>query len=709
MSVDTLPPLRQDLALHTGPTAPDGSPTWTLHDPAANRFYELRWAAFEVLSRWSLGSVGKVLDAVKRETTLQVAEADLQGLLQMLAHNHLLLAHSAQDSDRLQRAVAVQRMGAWQWLVKNYLFFRLPLVRPMPWLQRFAPHVAWAYRPGFWVLVALAALVGLGLVSRRWDEFTHTFAAYASWSGALAIAIALSFAKVLHECGHAFTAQRYGCRVPTMGVAFLVMWPVLYTDTNEAWKLASRRQRLAIGAAGMLSEIALAAVATLAWALLPETPEWGPVRAGAFLLATTTWLLTLGINASPFMRFDGYFLLSDALNLPNLHERAFALGRWWLRERLFGWGDVVPEVFPPARQRFLIGFAIATWVYRLVLFIGIALLVYHFFFKALGLLMMAVELGWFIAAPVKRELKTWWARRQSMRWNRATLRLVALLGAGAIVLLWPWQSSVRAPALLGAQQAQGLYAPYAAQLAGALPAVGSKLRQGEPLLSLRSPELNARFELARAREQQLQWQLTQQPFDARLMEAGPALRSRWEAAREEAAGLRREMQRLDLRMPFDGSVVETSPDVMAGSWVMAGEKLLLVVGPQGVKVEAFVDESSLQRLGAHSSAVFIADTPEHARVRCTQAEVDAVQLGQLDQGALALASIYNGPIAAQRRPDGRVAPLQPTFRVRLSGCDLATPAGSEITGVALLQGERQSWAEEGLRWLAALWQREAGF
>ena len=115
------------------------------------------------------------------------------------------------------------------------------------------------------------------------------------------------------------------------------------------------------------------------------------------------------------MRFDGYFLLSDALNLPNLHERSFALGRWWLRERLFGFQEPMPELQPRGRHAFLIGFAFATWLYRLVLFVGIALLVYHLFFKALGLLMMAVELGWFIAMPMTRELKQWWLRREALR------------------------------------------------------------------------------------------------------------------------------------------------------------------------------------------------------------------------------------------------------------------------------------------------------
>lgn len=441
----TLPPLRQDLALHPGPEADDGSPTWTLHDPASHRFYALSWPAFELLSRWHLSEPRQVLAAVARDTPLRLEEDDLLAVLQMLRRNHLLVACDASHTDALTAQAHATRLSAGQWLLKHYLFFRIPLLQPMHWLQRMSRWVRWAFQPGFWLTCAALTLLGLVMAGRRWDEFSHTLTSYASWEGLLAVGLALSGAKVLHELGHAFTATHFGCRVPTMGVAFLVMWPVLYTDTNEAWKLTSRRQRLWVGAAGMLSELALASVALLAWSLLPDTPTWAPIRSGAFLLATTTWLVTLAINASPFMRFDGYFLLSDALNMPNLHERSFALGRWWMREALFGWGDPPPERFSPSRRRGLIAFALATWLYRLVLFFGIALLVYHAFFKALGLVLLAVELVWFIARPIWRELQAWWAQRQRWRWNRASRRTLLVLGAGLILLCWPWRTSVRLP------------------------------------------------------------------------------------------------------------------------------------------------------------------------------------------------------------------------------------------------------------------------
>src|SRR5206468_1280763 len=134
-----------------------------------------------------------------------------------------------------------------------------------------------------------------------------------------------------------------------------------------------------------------------------------------------------------FTRFDGYFLLYDWLKVANLHERACALARWWLRERLFGFRDAPPEVFAPGRQRLLITFSLFAWLYRLVLFFSIALLVFHFFFRALGLLLMLVEIGWFIVLPIANETMVWWRRRSDLSWNGASMRTA--LGVVAAVLM----------------------------------------------------------------------------------------------------------------------------------------------------------------------------------------------------------------------------------------------------------------------------------
>ncbi|MBI3146270.1 MAG: HlyD family efflux transporter periplasmic adaptor subunit [Pseudogulbenkiania sp.] len=696
-----LPPLRQELSLHPGPTGAGGAPGWILHDPAANRFYQLSWPAFEILSRWSLGSVAAIVEAVNQATALQIGADEVAAVVDFLGRHNLLQSGEPEHTARFARIVQAGRLGHTKWLLKHYLFFRIPLLRPMPLLKRLAPAFAAVFDPRFWWLVAAVAFSSLLLISRHWDEFTHTFSAYGGVAGLAGIGLSLSVAKVLHELGHALTAHRFGCRVPAMGVAFLVMFPVLYTDTNEAWKLPSRRQRLLIGAAGMLAELTLAVLATLLWNFLPD----GPLRAGAFMLATTTWLATLAINASPFMRFDGYFLVSDWLGMPNLHGRAFAFGRWWLRRVLFGWEDPSPEALPPARQRLLVVFAFATWLYRLVLFLGIALLVYHYFFKVLGIVLFLVELGWFIVLPLWSELAVWWQRRQELHWRFETRRTAALSAALLLLVAVPWQSEVRAPAVFGARLATSLYAPAAADVVSMSVREGQWVNVGQLLFTLRSPELEADLQRATARADALRWQIEQQPFDDTLLAEGPALGKQWQVAAAQSDSLRRQLRRLEFRAPFSGRVVDVSDALLPGTVIAGGEKLLSLVDPHTAKGDAFVGEAMRQRLEPGGEAVFVADRAELPSLHCRIADIDRLSLPALDQPYLA--STYGGPIPTQRMHDA-LQPLEVMFRVRLDQCGTGAAMQQETPGMAMLEGERRSMLGGWLIEALAVLQREAG-
>ena len=181
-------------------------------------------------------------------------------------------------------------------------------------------------------------VVGLFLVGRQWDAFVSTFLHFFNWRGAVMYGAVLCLVKVVHELGHAYTATRFGCRVPTIGVAFMVMVPVLYSDVSDSYRLSSKRKRVAIAAAGVVAELGLAAVATVLWAFLPD----GPLRSMAFVVATSSWIMSLTVNLNPLMRFDGYYLLADGLGLPNLQDRACAFGQWKLRQLLFGAGSPQP-------------------------------------------------------------------------------------------------------------------------------------------------------------------------------------------------------------------------------------------------------------------------------------------------------------------------------------------------------------------------------
>jgi putative peptide zinc metalloprotease protein len=696
-----LPALRQDLSLHEGPQAEGGSPTWVLHDPAVNRFYSLSWPAFEILSRWPLGDPAAIAAAVNRETTLEVDLEDLQSVIEFVTQFSLVEARTPADSARLLEVAAAGKPPMARWLLKNYLFLRVPVWRPARWLERWAPQIAWVFAARFWIAIGLTALLGLGLASRQWGSFVGTFAQYKSVGGLIAIGAALSLAKVLHELGHAFTAQRFGCRVPTMGIAFLVMVPVLYTDTNEAWKLKDKRQRLCIAAAGMLTEVALAAVATVAWSFLPD----GPLRAGVFLLASTTWTVTLAINASPFMRFDGYFLLCDWLDMPNLHDRAFAMGRWWLRGALFGWSDPPPEPWRPARRRFLIAFALATWAYRLGVFLGIAYLVYDAFFQLLGVLLLCVELAWFIALPIGRELRAWWARRGELEWNRATLRSAGISSCLLLVVFLPLQRDVRAPGILGAALAQELFAVAAARVIDAPVRAGAQVRAGDVLVRLESPDLTHQLALAQIHERNVRAQLDRQPFDAKLLQEGAALRERWATAVADVAGLTAEVGELTVRAPFDGRAVDVNDTLVPGAWVALHEKLLQITGSSDAKGEALVSEADLGRLTQHE-AVFIAERAEQRPIGCRVGTVDRINLPALDDPYLA--STYGGAVRVQTDAAGVMVPVETLFRARLIDCRTGGAPPQEMRGTAHIHGEATSLAGMLLRHVIFVIQRELG-
>lgn len=141
-----LPQLRQELTLSVGAPSSEGAPTWMLHDPAANRFFQLGWPAFELLSRWPLDDAQAIVASVNRDTTLTVTIDDMEALVRMLHQQNLLVARTAADADRLAARAEAGRLGQAMWLLKHYLMIRIPLWHPMAFLRRTARYASFAFR-----------------------------------------------------------------------------------------------------------------------------------------------------------------------------------------------------------------------------------------------------------------------------------------------------------------------------------------------------------------------------------------------------------------------------------------------------------------------------------------------------------------------------------------------------------------------------------
>jgi len=613
------------------------------------------------------------------------------------------------DTASLARQAAARKEGWFWFLIHNYLFFRIPLVRPDRFLSATLDWVAPFYSRAWLIIVLLSGLAGILLLVQQWDAFLHSFQHSFSPQGLLFYGIALTGTKILHELGHAYTAKRFGCRVPTMGVAFLVLWPVLYTDTTDVWRLVSRRQRLAVGAAGMAAELTLAVFATLAWSFLPD----GPLRSAAYFLATVSWVATLAINLLPFMRFDGYYLLSDLLDVPNLQDRAFRLARWNLREWLFGLNEPAPEPMPPRLRRILLIYAYATWIYRLVLFLGIALLVYHIAVKVLGILLFAIEIGWFVARPLISEAKACWELRDRFHWNiRLGMTGLGLIALVAVTVL-PVTGTVPVPVVWRAERFTIVYAPFPARLEETLVKPGQRVEEGDPLFRLSSPDLEGKLRQTDLRIEWMQGQIARLSSSREQLDHLRAMEQDLAGALAERQGLLDSRSRLEIRAPLSGMVTDMEDAMLPGRWLGPRLGLATIVAPGPGELVGYVTEADLERLHPGAVARFHPDDPLQARLDARVREVNPISVAVLDVPALA--SIHGGPVAVEGQNAAGHTALNPVDAVYRIVLDVETADGSGsgpahvMRGVARIEGDNRSVAERVWRSAAAVFIRESGF
>lgn len=656
-----LPPMREDLRLVAGPRHLDGSPSWRILDPVRNAFFEVGWLEFELLARWREHKEAASLVAhVARETRLDPTVEEVHDLVEFLTLNQLLAPESAVAREGLERRWRTSQQGWLMQAMHKYLFFRVPLFRPDAFLTRTVGLTDVFFTRGFLLLIAVVFALDMYLLSRDWASFAEEMARMFSPQGLFYYAVAATIAKVIHEFGHAYAAKRYGVRVPTMGVAFLVLWPFLYTDTGETWKLADRKKQLVIASAGMATELALAVLSTLLWALAPE----GPVKSVLFVFATTTWVMTLAINASPFMRFDGYFVLSDALDFPNLHERSGACAKWWIRTTFFRLPEELPEpTLSDSSRRWLIAFALVTWLYRFVVFIGIALLVYHLFFKLLGIVLFVVEIVYFIVMPVAREAIHVWGRR-----SEASLAWKPMFAAFALVLVAIWlvpvAREVTAPAYLRASFEHAVYAPFPGRISNVSVQPGQSVKPGAQLLAVEMQDLAVRAQKADVSIASARAELARMPASVRQQERRAVLEEQLAEALAAKQAVDEDAARQSVLADYEGVVRDMAPELIDGRWVNPRQLLLRVVSESEPLIIANVAERQIAAIEPGQKVYFY---PSRSELPAIEGIVETIEAAPVKEvGRQLMASVHGGDIVVLGSGgNGPLIAQEPFFRVRI--------------------------------------------
>lgn len=686
----TLPELRQDLQLREGPATNKGEPSWLIYDPVRHRYFRLTERAFELLALWRTASVQEMVKLAGEKLNRAVTEAEILEITEFLFANNLTTEPPSGDTAAYSRQIKAANPSFWKSILHRYLFFRIPLCRPQSFLEKTLPVVQPLCSRGVIWAIVFISVAGLYLSTRQWEAFKTTFLDFLSLEGAFFYALSLVFIKVLHELGHAYTAVRHGVRVNTMGIAFMVLMPVLYTDVTDSWRMKSRRRKLSIDGAGMAVELSIAGIATFLWAFLPE----GPFKSVAFFLATTSWLMSLGINLNPFMRFDGYYILLDAWGIPNLQSRSFAMATWWIREKLFKLGHPAPEAFLPTKQKLVIGFAIATWIYRFLLFLGIALIVYHFFFKALGVILFAAEIIWFILRPVWRELGQWWELRGEIRRTSRSVATAFAMACALLLMFVPWRSTVTFQAVAAAEQDLKLFAPRAAQIIESNLVDGRFVKSGDVLVRLHADDLNFERTKVELKIKRLHARLNRiagDPEDRLFLDV---LKSELKTKQETLAGLNREQELLTIKAPFDGVIRDIDPDLGPRQWVNNTVALGRLVKPGKLIARGYLEEDSAWRIADAESASFV---PADLLLSAAPGTLQSIsKAGASELEIPYLATVFGGAVASDRDSDGRIVPRSGHYLVEVA---LDAKAWRRaVRGTVQIEGARESFG-------AAIWRR----
>jgi putative peptide zinc metalloprotease protein len=699
-----LPVLRPDIEVHRGPAASDGSPTYTVHDPLTRTFDKIGWAEAEVFARLRRPTtMDRLLAELERDTALRVTARDVADFCLEAVKKGLTTQTLTRPPEELMAEYQRAKIHPLQWLLHHYLYFRVPLIRPDAFLTRALPKARLlASRPAL-VIYVLIALAGLTMCLERLDEYFSTFNYFFNFKGLLAFGLCVAAIKAVHEFSHAFTAKSLGLRVPVMGLAFIVMWPVAYCDVTDAWKIADRKKRLTITAAGMAAELAIAGMALTGWALTGASIPHGIF----FVISSSSILSTILVNINPAMRFDGYFLLMDLSGIDNLQPRAFALTRWFTRKWLLGVDAPSPD--PDIRGRALalvLAYTAYTWLYRLGLYLAIAVLVYHKFTKVLGIFLFCVEIGWFLVAPLWREAGVWFHLHRTAGPNRRNMLLATVLGLAFLWAALPLPRHISVPAVLVAAKNQIVYAPFPGELKGIAAGRGSFVTKGTVISRIHSDKLDQDIAVLDLEKRSLEKRREMYRLDERDKAYLPQQDEEIANAQAKLASLLGQREQSRQIAEIDGTMYAWDESLRDGLPVAHQQILGRLADLGDFKLHAFVQENLVGDVGLGGRAVFFSDAGGETAVGTIKA-VNPVRAETMDY--LALTSQAKGVFPVIKEPRGKLLMLESYYTLEIALAKQPVDARIGQTGVVWLTTRPRSLLADAGRRLYRILVRELSF
>lgn len=653
-----------------------GERWYLLRDQSSNRHLRFSASAYEFVGRldgeFSVDEIHLKVRKILGENSL--TQDDIVLILTQLFAMDLLRSELPTEAKEFFHRFQNERRLRRQRAIMNPLSIRIPLLDPDAILNRLMPWI----RPVFsragaivWLLlVGLASLLGLANIPEIGESLSPDILMPANL-----VLMLLTFVviKVVHEFAHAFTVKMWGGEVHEMGITLLVFAPVPYVDASAAWEIRDKYKRALVGAVGVLAELFVAALALFVWLAV----EPGLVRDVAFNAMLIGTVSTLLFNANPLLRFDGYYVLQDLAEIPNLYSRSSRFYLYLIQRYLFGIESVRSPVTATGETVWFAVYGLAAFIYRLfILAVIVLFLAEEYLF--IGIALGAWALGTQVVLPLYRGSR-FLLEGSLLAGRRARAITVSAIVVGSlssILLLVPVSLNSHAEGVVWVTEQALVHSGAEGFVEDVLVESGTSVEANTPLVRMSAFSLEAQISKLEARRRELQIRSAAERMKQRVK--SELIHSELLSVEAELAMLRAQQDALIVRSQVAGVFVLPDESRFAGSYLRKGELIGYVISPERLIVRAVVPQSKIglvrqqvsqvevrvaERLGEAVTAHVSRETPAGSKVLPSRV------LGTAGGGAIAV---------KMSESDGTTA-AEEVFQI-----DLSLPENFKVTGV----GER---------------------
>lgn len=537
-----------------------GVGSWVVKDPVGLKYHRLQPEQYAVLTLLDgQRSLQEVRDELKQQfPTLHFTLADVQHLVTDLHQKVLVYSNRTGQGAALIKQHRKNRRQQLFKTIRNVLYIRLPGWDPERTLQKLYPWTRWMFRPWAASLATILVLSSWILLGVQFDTFYSRlpeFQQFFGWPNLIYLWATLGVAKIIHEFGHGLSCKHFGGECHSMGLLFLVFSPCLYCDVTDSWMLRSKWARFFIGGAGMYIEIVLSAVAVFVW----WNTRPGLLNHLALNVFFVTTVTTVIFNANPLMRFDGYYMLSDLLEIPNLRPKADKM----LREK-FAWYclgiESRPDPFMPETGKvWFVLYAIAATLYRWFILFVITLFLYRvlkpYDLQSIGITLAVVSVASILSNLVINVYKIITAPRTDPMDYRKLTASFAVLGAliAAVVMIpipWHLESSF----LVEPYEVQHVYVSTPGRLSELRVEPGQRVQRGDVLARLSNQRKEDELHSLKVRESVLEARVEMYRAMGDVAEETVA-QQQLRSVRSQRRELEDQLRKLTIVAPCDGRVV----------------------------------------------------------------------------------------------------------------------------------------------------------